>query len=74
VQTFDQALFHLCQAGEITIKDALLHADSENNLRIMLKLQNQSLGSSCQTALEKDWTLTNKKTSNSEGKNPQNPT
>lgn len=33
MQTFDQALFDLYKAGEITYKDALKHADS-NDLRL----------------------------------------
>jgi twitching motility protein PilU len=32
------ALFDLCQAGEITEDEALRNADSENNLRLRLKL------------------------------------
>lgn len=38
MQTFDQALFKLYSAGEITYEDALLHADSANDLRLMIKL------------------------------------
>jgi len=38
MQTFDQALFDLHQAGEITYRDALAHADSPNDLRLMIKL------------------------------------
>ena len=38
LQTFDQALYKLYQAGEITYDDALHHADQENNLRLMIKL------------------------------------
>ena len=38
MQTFDQALFDLYKAGEITYKDALKHADAANDLRIQLKL------------------------------------
>jgi twitching motility protein PilU len=34
MQTFDQALFILYEAGEITYDDALLHADSPNDLRL----------------------------------------
>ena len=38
MKTFDTALFDLCQAGEITEDEALRNADSENNLRLRLKL------------------------------------
>ncbi len=38
MQTFDQALFDLFDAGEITYQDALKHADSANNLRLQIKL------------------------------------
>jgi twitching motility protein PilU len=36
--SFDQALFNLYQEGEITLDDALLHADSANEVRLMIKL------------------------------------
>ena len=38
MQTFDQALFKLFKSGEITYEDALAHADSPNDLRLMIKL------------------------------------
>lgn len=38
MKTFDMALFDLCQAGKITEEEALRNADSENNLRLRLKL------------------------------------
>jgi len=38
--TFDQALFHLYQEGEISYEDALKYADSANEVRLMIKLQN----------------------------------
>ena len=38
MQTFDQALFDLCEAGKISQERALLHATSPNDLRIMLKM------------------------------------
>lgn len=38
MQTFDQALFKLYKAGEVTYEDALHHADSPNDLRLMIKL------------------------------------
>lgn len=42
MQTFDQALYALYDAGEITYEDALLHADSSNDLRLMIKLGSES--------------------------------
>lgn len=44
MQTFDQALFNLYDAGEITYEDALLHADSPNDLRLMIKLAQENSG------------------------------
>ena len=38
MQTFDQALFDLYKARQITYKDALKFADSENDLRLQIKL------------------------------------
>ncbi|WP_221793608.1 PilT/PilU family type 4a pilus ATPase [Oceanobacter mangrovi] len=42
MQTFDQALYHLYEQGEITYEDALAHADSPNDLRLMIKLASES--------------------------------
>ena len=36
--TFDQALFRLYQDGIISYDDALHHADSANEIRLMIKL------------------------------------
>lgn len=38
MQTFDAALFKLYQAGRISLEEALKNADSENNLRLRIKL------------------------------------
>ncbi|WP_372750021.1 PilT/PilU family type 4a pilus ATPase [Litorivivens sp.] len=38
MQTFDQALFELYSDGQITYEDALAHADSPNDLRLMIKM------------------------------------
>ncbi|UCE89857.1 MAG: PilT/PilU family type 4a pilus ATPase [Pseudomonadota bacterium] len=38
MQTFDQALYDLYREGEITYEDAINHADSANELRLMIKL------------------------------------
>ncbi|KZX00728.1 twitching motility protein PilT [Pseudoalteromonas luteoviolacea] len=40
MQTFDQALFELYKNQRINYADALHHADSPNDLRLMIKLQN----------------------------------
>ncbi|RTZ60641.1 MAG: type IV pili twitching motility protein PilT, partial [Gammaproteobacteria bacterium] len=39
MQTFDQSLFDLLEAGKITYDDAILNADSPNDLRLQIKLQ-----------------------------------
>ena len=46
MQTFDQALFDLYQAGQINYADALHHADSPNDLRLMIKLRSGDQGGS----------------------------
>ena len=38
MQTFDQSLFELYRAGKITLDEALKNADSQNNLRLRVKL------------------------------------
>jgi twitching motility protein PilU len=42
MQTFDQALFDLYEAGKIGYEDALRNADSVNDLRLRIKLYSQS--------------------------------
>ncbi len=41
MQTFDQALFDLYEAGKISYEDALRNADSVNDLRLAIKLQSK---------------------------------
>jgi len=41
MQTFDQSLFDLYEAGKITYEDALRNADSVNDLRLKIKLHGQ---------------------------------
>ncbi len=41
MQTFDQALFELFEAGRITYDDALRNADSINDLRLKIKLNSK---------------------------------
>jgi twitching motility protein PilU len=38
MKTFDQSLFELYQAGEISYEDALRFADSQNEVRLRIKL------------------------------------
>jgi twitching motility protein PilU len=45
MQTFDQALYQLYSEGSITYEDALAHADSANDLRLMIKLGADAEGS-----------------------------
>jgi twitching motility protein PilU len=42
MQTFDQSLYALYDAGEINYEDALTYADSPNDLRLLIKLQSES--------------------------------
>jgi len=42
MQTFDQAVYDLYKAGEITYEDALKNADSANEVRLMIKLGAES--------------------------------
>jgi twitching motility protein PilU len=41
MQTFDQALFDLYEAGSISYEDALRNADSVNDLRLRIKLESK---------------------------------
>ena len=41
MQTFDQALFDLYVNGEISYEDAVHHADSANEVRLMIKLHDE---------------------------------
>jgi twitching motility protein PilU len=52
MQTFDQALFKLFKSGEITYEDALAHADSPNDLRLMIKLDQSEGDGSMQLAAD----------------------
>ena len=46
MQTFDQALYDLYAAGEVTYEDALAYADSANDLRLLIKLGSDAASSS----------------------------
>ena len=50
MKTFDQALYELYQAGEITYEDAIHHADSANEVRLMIKLGKRDPESLAQAA------------------------
>ncbi len=41
MQTFDQALFDLYEAGKVSYEDALRNADSMNELRLKIKLESK---------------------------------
>lgn len=43
MQTFDMALFNLYKSGKITLDEALKNADSVNNLRLKVKLSEDSV-------------------------------
>ncbi len=42
MMTFDQSLYQLFSEGKITEQDALHHADSANDLRLMIKVGDQN--------------------------------
>ena len=53
MQTFDQALYALYEQGEITYEDAISHADSPNDLRLMIKLGSETDADSLDSATER---------------------
>ncbi len=52
MQTFDQALFDLYEAGKISMDDALRNADSLNELRLKIKLESKLAKSGSQSDLD----------------------
>ncbi len=44
MQTFDAALYHIYKAGHITLEEALRNADSQNNLRLRISLEEKQGG------------------------------
>lgn len=52
MKTFDQALFELYKAGEITQEDALRYADSANEVRLMIKLSQEGAAEKFKVAME----------------------
>ena len=53
MQTFDQALFELYNDGHIAYEEALMHADSSNDLRLMIKLSSEADGEHLKKQAEK---------------------
>lgn len=41
MQSFDQALYELYKSGKVTLEEALKNADSQNNLRLRIKLSEE---------------------------------
>lgn len=52
MQTMDQALFDLYEKGMICEEDALYNADSANNMRILMKMKNQSTQEQVESKLD----------------------
>ncbi len=44
MQTFDAALYNLYKAGKISLEEALRNADSQNNLRLRISLEEKEAG------------------------------
>ena len=42
MQTFDQALYELYIEDQISYENAIAHADSKNDLRLMIKMQSDT--------------------------------
>jgi twitching motility protein PilU len=42
MQTFDQALYELYIEKQISYENAIAHADSKNDLRLMIKMQSEN--------------------------------
>jgi twitching motility protein PilU len=54
MQTFDQALLNLWKEGRISLDDALINADSANDLRLKIKMEKLGDGKDLGAAGEKD--------------------
>jgi len=57
MQTFDQALFKLYRAGKINYQEALRHADSANDLRLMIKLEAETNSRKLLDTVSSDFSL-----------------
>ena len=60
MQTFDQALYELYVQEQISYENAIAHADSKNDLRLMIKMQSDTyvdeLGASADNlSIEEDY-------------------
>lgn len=44
MRTFDAALYHLYKEGRISLEEALRNADSQNNLRLRISLEEKNVG------------------------------
>ena len=53
-QTFDQSIFKLYKEGKIGLEQALIHADSANNLRLKIKMEGLRGDAAIDKLLEKD--------------------
>jgi twitching motility protein PilU len=57
MQSFDMALYDLYKAGKVTLEHAIQHADSPNDLRLMIKLdsnEGNQLGSLSNVSIDMD--------------------
>jgi len=52
MQTFDQALYSLYSSGDISYEDALIYADSANDLRLMIKLGGEDMNEQLEAATD----------------------
>lgn len=59
MHTFDQALFQLCINGKISLQEALVQAESPNDLRLMLKLKTQTPEVKAERVGDRNWILPN---------------
>jgi twitching motility protein PilU len=59
-QTFDQALFTLYKENKITLQQALMNADSANNLRLKIKLEGLTGDDALDKLLDKGTASSNK--------------
>ena len=53
LQTFDQALYDLYNAGKISLEEAIKNADSANNLRLRIKLSEEGKSEGNEIPIEK---------------------
>jgi twitching motility protein PilU len=51
--TFDQALYHLYTQDRITMDEAIIHADSPNEIKLMIKLNNGDISTETAAGVDK---------------------